>query len=69
MGDAGRMIRTEKYKYCIYDKGEHREQLFHMEEDPGEMINLVYDKKYQKELQSSTGPMHVMVLFLVWIPR
>jgi len=50
LGDAGRMIRTDKYKYCIYDKGEHREQLFHMENDPGEMNNLVYDEELKKVL-------------------
>ena len=46
LGATGRMIRTKKYKYCIYDNGENREQLFDMEEDPGEMNNLVYEKKY-----------------------
>jgi arylsulfatase A-like enzyme len=46
LGATGRMIRTTKYKYCIYDNGEKREQLFDMEKDPGEMNNLVYEKKY-----------------------
>lgn len=50
LGATGRMIRTKRYKYCIYDNGEKREQLFHMENDPGEMNNLVYDEKYKKEL-------------------
>ena len=50
LGATGRMIRTGKYKYCIYDNGEKREQLFDMENDPGEMNNLVYEKKYSKVL-------------------
>jgi len=39
-GQNGRMLRTGRYKYCIYDSGEHREQLIDLEEDPGEMKNL-----------------------------
>ncbi len=50
LGATGRMIRTKKYKYCIYDNGEKREQLFHMENDPGEMTNLVYKNGYEKIL-------------------
>ena len=38
------MIRTGRYKYCIYDSGEHSEQLIDLNEDPGEMRNLAYDK-------------------------
>ncbi len=50
LGGTGRMIRTKKYKYCIYDNGENREQLFDMENDLGEMNNLAYKKEYIKEL-------------------
>jgi choline-sulfatase len=50
-GASGRMIRTEKFKYCVYDKGEKREQLFDLENDPGEMNNLAYKKEYASELQ------------------
>ncbi len=50
LGATGRMIRTKKYKYCIYDNGEKREQLFDMEHDPGEMNNLAFDKNFEKEL-------------------
>jgi len=50
LGATGRMIRTNKYKYIIYDNGEKREQLFDMDKDPGEMNNLVYHKEYKKEL-------------------
>ncbi len=50
LGATGRMIRTKKYKYCIYDNGEKREQLFDMKNDTGEMKNLVYEKGYDKIL-------------------
>ena len=36
----GRMLRTNRYKYSIYDSGTHREQLIDMENDQGEMKNL-----------------------------
>lgn len=51
LGATGRMLRTDKYKYCIYDNGDKREQLFDMEKDPGEMTNLVYDRKFEKVLK------------------
>ncbi len=51
LGATGRMIRTEKFKYCIYDNGEKREQLFDMEEDPGEMNNLVYNNEFADVLK------------------
>ena len=35
----GRMIRSQRYKYCAYDHGEHRESLVDLESDPGEMVN------------------------------
>ena len=44
------MIRTNKYKYCIYDVGQQREQLFDMEADPGETNNLVVHEKFNDEL-------------------
>ena len=50
LGATGRMIRTDRYKYCVYDNGECREQLFDMQADPGEVINLAVDRKYSEEL-------------------
>ena len=47
------MIRTVIYKYCIYDKGQQREQLFDLKNDPVEMINLVDDKKFKSILKSN----------------
>ena len=39
----GRMVRSERYKYCIYSEGEQKESLFDLENDPGEMVNIVSD--------------------------
>jgi len=35
----GRMLRTDRYKYCVYDSGENRIQLIDLQDDPGEMHN------------------------------
>lgn len=47
----GWLVRTPKYKYVLYDKGQYREQLFDMENDRGEMVNLAVEKKYHEILQ------------------
>jgi choline-sulfatase len=46
----GRMIRTERYKYCVYAYGEHRESLVDLQSDPGEMVDLARDPKYRAVL-------------------
>jgi arylsulfatase A-like enzyme len=46
----GRMVRTERYKYCIYSRGVRRESLVDLQEDPGEMNNLAADAKYHEIL-------------------
>lgn len=35
----GRMVRSDRYKYCLYSEGKHRESLVDMVKDPGEMVN------------------------------
>jgi arylsulfatase A-like enzyme len=40
---GGRMVCSGRYKYCVYEKGETREQLVDLEKDPGEMKNLAAD--------------------------
>ena len=50
-GTRGWALRTQHYKYVLYDKGRHREQLFDMENDRGEMRNLAVEKKYQQLLK------------------
>ena len=47
----GWMVRNERYKYVLYDRGRHREQLFDMQNDRGEMRNLVMENAYNQELQ------------------
>ena len=47
----GWVVRSERYKYVLYDKGRHREQLFDMQNDRGEMRNLVVENAYNQELQ------------------
>ena len=43
----GRMVRTARHKYVVYDSGARREQLFDLAADPGEMANLAYDPKHK----------------------
>lgn len=47
----GRMLRSERYKYWIYDEGTQRESLFDITKDPGEMKDLARDPQYQKILE------------------
>lgn len=46
----GRMIRSKKFKYCIYDTGASREFLVDLENDPGEMRNIANNQRYKKAL-------------------
>ncbi len=46
----GRMVRSDRYKYCLYSHGKHRESLIDMKNDPGEMKNLAKNKTYAKAL-------------------
>ncbi|NQT14299.1 MAG: sulfatase-like hydrolase/transferase [Planctomycetes bacterium] len=43
---SGRMLRTDRFKYIVYQSGKHREQLIDLVDDPGEMVNLAEDSKY-----------------------
>lgn len=43
---AGRMVRTDRYKYCVYAHGEQRESLVDLVNDPGELIDLATDPAY-----------------------
>lgn len=42
----GRAVISSKYKYVIYRTGEYREQLFDLDADCGEMVNLAPHKDY-----------------------
>jgi arylsulfatase A-like enzyme len=47
---AGRMLRTDRYKYCVYDQGERRESLVDMVKDPGEQKNLAGEPAFASVL-------------------
>jgi arylsulfatase A-like enzyme len=46
----GRMVVTKKFKYFLFDQGFHREQLFDLENDPGELYPVTYDPAYHDDL-------------------
>jgi len=60
----GRMVRTDRYKYCLYARGTRREALYDMQEDPLETVNLAGDSKYRqvvlehRKLLSNFGRAH-----------
>jgi len=45
-----RMIRSRRFKYCVYDSIDSKESLVDMENDPGEMRNLVDDPQFRDVL-------------------
>jgi arylsulfatase A-like enzyme len=49
---AGRMVVTDRYKYCVYSKGNRRESLADLKKDPGETVNVAEDPAYRKVLES-----------------
>ena len=49
------MVRSERFKYCVYDKGQHREELFDLERDPGETVNLARNRDYDEVLAEHRG--------------
>jgi len=46
----GRMIRTENFKYYLFDQGKQPEMLIDMKNDPGEMENLVGNPAFRQVL-------------------
>ncbi len=46
----GRMVRTDRFKYCVYEFGRLREALYDLKNDPGETRNLAVDPSYRDEL-------------------
>jgi arylsulfatase A-like enzyme len=46
----GRMVRTDQYKYCVYSRGNQRESLVDLRQDPGESRNLARDPAYRNIL-------------------
>jgi choline-sulfatase len=46
----GRMVRTARYKYCVYSRGQRRESLVDLQDDPGEMKNIAADPSCREVL-------------------
>lgn len=59
--NTGRMLRTARYKYCIYNSGQNRESLVDLQKDPGEMNNLAGIPEYKDILNRHRA------LLLEWI--
>ncbi|WP_327087161.1 sulfatase-like hydrolase/transferase [Nonomuraea sp. NBC_01738] len=47
---TGRSVRTDRYRYTCYAWGRHREQLFDLRADPGELVNLATTGAYGEAL-------------------
>jgi arylsulfatase A-like enzyme len=48
---AGRMLRTDRYKYTVYSEGQKREALVDLQKDPGEMVNLAGKTEHAEVVQ------------------
>jgi arylsulfatase A-like enzyme len=46
----GRMVRTDRFKYCVYDYGDQRESLVDMQADPLETKNLARQPEFRDVL-------------------
>lgn len=46
----GRMVRTDRFKYAVYDQGVHREELYDMKNDPDERVNLARRASHREAL-------------------
>lgn len=57
-GIRGWSIVGPKYKYVLYQWGRNREQLFDMQNDRGEMVNLAVDRRYADELARMRARMY-----------
>ena len=55
---TGRMIRSQRYKYCVYTEGAIRESLVDMRNDPGEMKNLALLPEYENALFQHRSYLH-----------
>ena len=47
----GRAVRTQRWKYNVYDSGPCPEQLFDLHADPGEMVNRAVEAKFRPVLE------------------
>ncbi len=44
----GRSIRTERWRYTVWENGKGAEELYDEEKDPYELKNLAKDGRFQK---------------------
>lgn len=49
-GTEGRALLTDRYKYAVYRFSRRREQLFDLQTDPGEMVNLAVESRHARTL-------------------
>lgn len=49
-GMRGWCVVGPRYKYVLYQWGRNREALYDLQDDPGEMVNLAVDRRYEAEL-------------------
>lgn len=59
----GRALRTPRFKYHLWSRGDHREQLFDMTRDPGETKNLAGNPEYAEVLKKHRQ------LFADWLKK
>jgi arylsulfatase A-like enzyme len=45
--ESSRVLWSDRYKYAVYDRGQPREMLIDLENDPGEMRNLAVKSEYE----------------------
>jgi arylsulfatase A-like enzyme len=50
-GCEGRMVRSRRHKYVAYEKGRPREELYDLQADGGEMVNLAADARHAEVLR------------------
>lgn len=48
---CGRMLRSARHKYIVYESGHHREQLFDLAADPHETRSLAEEPRHQAALE------------------
>ncbi len=51
----GRMLRTQRWKYTVYEGAGQRETLTDLKRDPGELQNMALQTQHQKNLQECRG--------------
>lgn len=48
---SGRAVIGPRYKYVVYSWGRHREQLYDLQTDPGEQVNLAVQARHEGKLE------------------